>query len=157
MHQLLFVSCFGLLCKYSCSRAHGVVVSHPLSMREALGSIPSVSKLFEMYVFLKAHKMKTKTTKTKTAKTTTKTMRQHKQHTHNFVEFLQPFTPCAMSKGVLASRILQPLPPLVCTHGGTRTRNLLLRREAPYPLGHTGDGHRSNLCLFCCIRIHFQH
>ena len=24
-------------------RAHGVVVSHPLSMREALGSIPSVS------------------------------------------------------------------------------------------------------------------
>ena len=23
------------------------------------------------------------------------------------------------------------------THGGTRTRNLLLRREAPYPLGHT--------------------
>jgi hypothetical protein len=27
----------------SCARAHGVVVSHPLSMREALGSIPSVS------------------------------------------------------------------------------------------------------------------
>ena len=26
-------------------RAHGVVVSHPLSMREALGSIPSVSIL----------------------------------------------------------------------------------------------------------------
>jgi hypothetical protein len=26
-------------------RAHGVVVSHPLSMREALGSIPSVSNL----------------------------------------------------------------------------------------------------------------
>ena len=26
-----------------CNRAHGVVVSHPLSMREALGSIPSVS------------------------------------------------------------------------------------------------------------------
>ena len=26
------------------SRAHGVVVSHPLSMREALGSIPSVSR-----------------------------------------------------------------------------------------------------------------
>ena len=25
------------------NRAHGVVVSHPLSMREALGSIPSVS------------------------------------------------------------------------------------------------------------------
>ena len=27
------------------NRAHGVVVSHPLSMREALGSIPSVSIL----------------------------------------------------------------------------------------------------------------
>ena len=27
-------------------RAHGVVVSHPLSMREALGSIPSVSMSF---------------------------------------------------------------------------------------------------------------
>ena len=27
------------------------------------------------------------------------------------------------------------------TRGGTRTRNLLLRREAPYPLGHT------SLCL----------
>ena len=23
-------------------------------------------------------------------------------------------------------------------HTGTRTRNLLLRRQAPYPLGHTG-------------------
>ena len=29
----------------SIRRAHGVVVSHPLSMREALGSIPSVSML----------------------------------------------------------------------------------------------------------------
>ena len=28
------------------------------------------------------------------------------------------------------------------TRGGTRTRNLLLRREAPYPLGHTSS------CLF---------
>ena len=28
---------------FFCNRAHGVVVSHPLSMREALGSIPSVS------------------------------------------------------------------------------------------------------------------
>ena len=31
------------------------------------------------------------------------------------------------------------------TRDGTRTRNLLLRREAPYPLGHTssdGSGHR---------------
>ena len=27
------------------TRAHGVVVSHPLSMREALGSIPSVNTL----------------------------------------------------------------------------------------------------------------
>ena len=25
------------------------------------------------------------------------------------------------------------------TRGGTRTRNLLLRREAPYPLGHTSE------------------
>ena len=32
----------------------------------------------------------------------------------------------------------QHLPPRsVSTRGGTRTRNLLLRREAPYPLGHT--------------------
>ena len=30
------------------------------------------------------------------------------------------------------------------TRGGTRTRNLLLRREAPYPLGHTS---RRNLLL----------
>ena len=29
-------------------RAHGVVVSHPLSMREALGSIPSVSISLEV-------------------------------------------------------------------------------------------------------------
>ena len=28
---------------HECNWAHGVVVSHPLSMREALGSIPSVS------------------------------------------------------------------------------------------------------------------
>ena len=28
------------------------------------------------------------------------------------------------------------------TRGGTRTRNLLLRREAPYPLGHTSSCHR---------------
>ena len=33
-------------CGRSQYRAHGVVVSHPLSMREALGSIPSVSKLY---------------------------------------------------------------------------------------------------------------
>ena len=26
------------------------------------------------------------------------------------------------------------------TRGGTRTHNLLLRREAPYPLGHTSMG-----------------
>ena len=42
----------GFLCGWRISgpvrdpdRAHGVVVSHPLSMREALGSIPSVSSL----------------------------------------------------------------------------------------------------------------
>ena len=28
------------------------------------------------------------------------------------------------------------------TRGGTRARNLLLRREAPYPLGHTSDVYR---------------
>ena len=28
---------------------------------------------------------------------------------------------------------------LAYTRGGTRTRNLLLRREAPYPLGHTSS------------------
>ena len=32
-----------LVFRNKCRRAHGVVVSHPLSMREALGSIPSVS------------------------------------------------------------------------------------------------------------------
>ena len=34
------------------------------------------------------------------------------------------------------------------TRGGTRTRNLLLRREAPYPLGHTSS-YRSlpNMCF----------
>jgi hypothetical protein len=30
-------------------RAHGVVVSHPLSMREALGSIPSVSTILSQH------------------------------------------------------------------------------------------------------------
>ena len=29
---------------------------------------------------------------------------------------------------------------LANTRGGTRTHNLLLRREAPYPLGHTSMG-----------------
>ena len=33
----------GLVCALFGHGAHGVVVSHPLSMREALGSIPSVS------------------------------------------------------------------------------------------------------------------
>ena len=32
-------------------RAHGVVVSHPLSMREVLGSIPSVSIFLYVKVF----------------------------------------------------------------------------------------------------------
>ena len=39
-------------CKH-CNWAHGVVVSHPLSMREALGSIPSVST-FESDAFSSA-------------------------------------------------------------------------------------------------------
>ena len=33
------------------SWAHGVVASHPLSMQEALGSIPSVSMLPSMFFF----------------------------------------------------------------------------------------------------------
>ena len=36
-------------------RAHGVVVSHPLSMREALGSIPSVSICFSFSVATARH------------------------------------------------------------------------------------------------------
>ena len=42
-----------------CQRAHGVVVSHPLSMREALGSIPSVSILFlaVLHARLGSHQM----------------------------------------------------------------------------------------------------
>ena len=32
-----------LVCNCTCTWAHGVVVSHPLCMRKALGSIPSVS------------------------------------------------------------------------------------------------------------------
>ena len=39
-----YAACIVLI-KIIISRAHGVVVSHPLSMREALGSIPSVSIL----------------------------------------------------------------------------------------------------------------
>ena len=35
------------------------------------------------------------------------------------------------------------------TRGGTRTRNLLLRREAPYPLGHTS-------AYACCINAYMQ-
>ena len=38
-----FVKVLGLVCTFFVHGAHGVVVSHPLSMREALGSIPSVS------------------------------------------------------------------------------------------------------------------
>ena len=37
---------FERVCSPSVHGAHGVVVSHPLSMREALGSIPSVSIFF---------------------------------------------------------------------------------------------------------------
>ena len=35
-----------LFCEMSINWAHGVVVSHPLRMRKALGSIPSVSTCF---------------------------------------------------------------------------------------------------------------
>ena len=38
------------------------------------------------------------------------------------------------SFGANANQVVQFL---VNTRGGTRTHNLLLRREAPYPLGHT--------------------
>ena len=43
---------------------------------------------------------------------------------------------------------------LAHTRGGTRTRNLLLRREAPYPLGHT-----SSPCIWlhvCCMATAFR-
>ena len=40
------------------------------------------------------------------------------------------------------------------TRGGTRTRNLLLRREAPYPLGHTSSCcSLSNACLMCSFSL----
>ena len=39
-------------CTANLSRAHGVVVSHPLSMREALGSIPSGSTFTRVNVLL---------------------------------------------------------------------------------------------------------
>jgi hypothetical protein len=32
---------------------------------------------------------------------------------------------------------------------GTRTQNLLLRRQAPYPLGHKGD----HVILLCCVAL----
>ena len=31
-----------------------------------------------------------------------------------------------------------------CTDGGTRTRNLRLRRPTPYPLGHAGQAARAH-------------
>ena len=37
------------------------------------------------------------------------------------------------------------------TRGGTRTRNLLLRREAPYPLGHTSNWWCSGSCCLALI------
>ena len=40
-----------LRCAAAVIWAHGVVISHPLSMREALGSIPSVSMLPVMQRF----------------------------------------------------------------------------------------------------------
>ena len=36
------------------------------------------------------------------------------------------------------------------TRGGTRTHNLLLRREAPYPLGHTSDAMQSHTATVAC-------
>ena len=42
-HDISERAIFGIIHSVVLSRAHGVVVSHPLSMREALGSIPSVS------------------------------------------------------------------------------------------------------------------
>ena len=39
-------------------------------------------------------------------------------------------------------RLLSEAGPGAHTRGGTRARNLLLRREAPYPLGHTSDVYR---------------
>ena len=44
-HAISERASFGSIHSVVDSRAHGVVVSHPLSMREALGSIPSVSML----------------------------------------------------------------------------------------------------------------
>ena len=38
------------------------------------------------------------------------------------------------------------------TRGGTRTRNLLLRREAPYPLGHT-SGCEPSWCVGLTARV----
>ena len=35
--------------------------------------------------------------------------------------------------------------------GGTRTRNLLLRREAPYPLGHTSSYVSLGVASFCAV------
>jgi hypothetical protein len=40
-------------------------------------------------------------------------------------------------QGAMFGSLLQQL--MKNTRGGTRTRNLLLRREAPYPLGHTSN------------------
>ena len=40
------------------------------------------------------------------------------------------------------------------THGGTRTRNLLLRRQTPYPLGHAGGRSHTHTIL---IPTHITH
>ena len=36
------------------------------------------------------------------------------------------------------------------TRGGTRTHNFLLRRETPYPLGHTSDAMQSHTATVAC-------
>ena len=41
------------------------------------------------------------------------------------------------------------------TRGGTRTRNLLLRREAPYPLGHTSNWLSGQTSLMLLIALSF--
>ena len=41
------------------------------------------------------------------------------------------------------------------TRGGTRAHNLLLRREAPYPLGHTGGCTKEDVFVWSSIMMLF--
>ena len=51
-----------------------------------------------------------------------------------------PRCPSAASQGSTCLELCLPFETArKCTRGGARTRNLLLRREAPYPLGHTSS------------------